>query len=155
MLNSFFREVYSFSHARCMTLRMLMSVCGLEFFRTLEPRPDPGPAFGQVQIIVIVIGLGQVPCFHLGSLVCVLCLKDSYARMPFIDLNSAFNTIIPQRLVRKLSLLGTNTSLYNWILDFLTDWPQSISKGSNTCGVIKLSTGTSKAACSAHCCSIC
>ncbi|KAK3562698.1 hypothetical protein QTP86_005317 [Hemibagrus guttatus] len=46
--------------------------------------------------------------------------KDSYVRMLFIDFSSAFNTIIPQHLTEKLSLLGINTSLCNWILDFLT-----------------------------------
>ncbi|KAK3510311.1 hypothetical protein QTP70_000464 [Hemibagrus guttatus] len=39
--------------------------------------------------------------------------KDSYVRMLFIDFSSAFNTIIPQHLIEKLSLLGTNTSLCN------------------------------------------
>ncbi|KAL0199314.1 hypothetical protein M9458_007854 [Cirrhinus mrigala] len=46
--------------------------------------------------------------------------KDSYVRMLFIDFSSAFNTIIPQQLINKLNLLGLNTSLCNWILDFLT-----------------------------------
>ena len=49
--------------------------------------------------------------------------KDTYARMLFIDCSSAFNTIIPKHLIRKLSLLGPNTSLCNWILDFLTRRP--------------------------------
>ncbi|KAK3526466.1 hypothetical protein QTP70_028680 [Hemibagrus guttatus] len=48
--------------------------------------------------------------------------KDTYVRMLFIDFSSAFNTIIPQHLIEKLSLLGLNTSLCNWILDFLTDF---------------------------------
>ncbi|KAK3564752.1 hypothetical protein QTP86_024965, partial [Hemibagrus guttatus] len=41
--------------------------------------------------------------------------KDSYVRMLFIDFSSAFNTIIPQHLIDKLSPLGLNTSLCNWI----------------------------------------
>ncbi|KAK3540458.1 hypothetical protein QTP70_031011 [Hemibagrus guttatus] len=49
--------------------------------------------------------------------------KDTYVRMLFIDFSSAFNTIIPQHLTEKLSLLGINTSLCNWILDFLTGRP--------------------------------
>ncbi|KAK3560314.1 hypothetical protein QTP86_006304 [Hemibagrus guttatus] len=55
---------------------------------------------------------------HLGN-------RDTYVRMLFIDFSSAFNTIIPQHLIEKLSLLGINTSLCNWILDFLTGRPQS------------------------------
>ncbi|KAK3532133.1 hypothetical protein QTP86_008575 [Hemibagrus guttatus] len=42
-----------------------------------------------------------------------------------IDFSSAFHTIIPQHLIEKLGLLGLNTSLCNWILDFLTGRPQS------------------------------
>ncbi|KAK3529810.1 hypothetical protein QTP86_004623 [Hemibagrus guttatus] len=46
--------------------------------------------------------------------------KHTYVQMLFIDFSSVFNTIIPQHLIEKLGLLGTNTSLCNWILDFLT-----------------------------------
>ncbi|KAF3694328.1 hypothetical protein EXN66_Car010004 [Channa argus] len=46
-----------------------------------------------------------------------------------IDFISAFNTIIPQQLIEKLSLLGLNTSLCNWILDFLMERPQAIQIG--------------------------
>ncbi len=52
--------------------------------------------------------------------------------MLFIDFSSAFNTIIPQQLIHKLNLLGLNTSLCNWILDFLTASPQSVRVGRNT-----------------------
>ncbi|KAK3556498.1 hypothetical protein QTP70_008313 [Hemibagrus guttatus] len=59
--------------------------------------------------------------------------KDTYVRMLFIDISSAFNTIIPQHLTEKLSLLGITTSLCNWILDFLT--------GHSTSGTTTLNTG--------------
>ncbi|KAK3552750.1 hypothetical protein QTP86_022157, partial [Hemibagrus guttatus] len=49
--------------------------------------------------------------------------KDTYVRMLFINFSSAFNTIIPQHLIEKLSLLDLNTSLCNWILDFLIGRP--------------------------------
>ncbi|KAL0202435.1 hypothetical protein M9458_000453, partial [Cirrhinus mrigala] len=39
--------------------------------------------------------------------------------------SSTFNTIIPQQLIHKLNLLGLNTSLCNWILDFLTGRPHT------------------------------
>ncbi|KAL0204667.1 hypothetical protein M9458_002685, partial [Cirrhinus mrigala] len=52
--------------------------------------------------------------------------KDSYVKMLFIDFSSAFNTIIPQQLINKLNLLGLNTSLCNWILDFLTGRPHPL-----------------------------
>jgi hypothetical protein len=41
----------------------------------------------------------------------------------FIDYSSAFNTIVPAKLITELNTLGLNTSLSNWILDFLTGHP--------------------------------
>ncbi|XP_072901573.1 uncharacterized protein [Hemitrygon akajei] len=67
--------------------------------------------------------------------------KDTYVRMLFIDFSSAFNTIIPQKLIGKLSLLGLNTSLCNWILDFLSGRPQSVWIGSSISNTITLNTG--------------
>ncbi|KAK3550602.1 hypothetical protein QTP70_000679 [Hemibagrus guttatus] len=67
--------------------------------------------------------------------------KDTYVRMLFIDFSSAFNTIIPQHLIEKLSLLGLNTSLCNWILDFLTGRPQSVRIGNSLSSTTTLSTG--------------
>ncbi|KAK3521487.1 hypothetical protein QTP70_006825 [Hemibagrus guttatus] len=54
---------------------------------------------------------------------------------------SAFNTIIPQHLTEKLSLLGINTSLCNWILDFLTGRPQSVRIGNSTSSTTTLNAG--------------
>ncbi|KAF7711715.1 gastrula zinc finger protein XlCGF28.1-like [Silurus meridionalis] len=71
---------------------------------------------------------------HLGN-------KDSYVRMLFIDFSLAFNTIIPQHLIEKLTLLGLNTSLCNWILDFLTGRPQSAWIGNSISSTTTLSTG--------------
>uniref|UniRef100_A0A8C2GHX3 Reverse transcriptase domain-containing protein n=1 Tax=Cyprinus carpio TaxID=7962 RepID=A0A8C2GHX3_CYPCA len=67
--------------------------------------------------------------------------KDSYVRMLFIDFSSAFNTIIPQQLIHKLVQLGLNTSLCNWLLDFLTGRAQAVRVGSNTSSTITLNTG--------------
>ncbi|KAK3531454.1 hypothetical protein QTP70_020535 [Hemibagrus guttatus] len=67
--------------------------------------------------------------------------KDTYVQMLFIDFSSAFNTIIPQHLTEKLSLLGINTSLCNWILDFLTGKPQSVRIGNSTSSTTTLNTG--------------
>ncbi|KAK3550791.1 hypothetical protein QTP70_005469 [Hemibagrus guttatus] len=67
--------------------------------------------------------------------------KDTYVRMLFIDFSSAFNTIIPQHLTEKLSLLGINTSLCNWILDFLTGRPQSVRIGNSISSATTLNTG--------------
>ncbi|KAI4876406.1 hypothetical protein NFI96_004028 [Prochilodus magdalenae] len=55
----------------------------------------------------------HLPLTHLDN-------RDTYVRMLFIDFSSAFNTIIPQHLIGKLNLLGLNTSISNWILDWET-----------------------------------
>ena len=50
--------------------------------------------------------------------------RNTYVRMLFIDYSSAFNTIAPTKLITKLRTLGQNTSLCNWILDFLSGRPR-------------------------------
>lgn len=40
--------------------------------------------------------------------------------MLFIDYSSAFNTIVPFKLIIKFQSLGLNLTLCNWDLDFLT-----------------------------------
>lgn len=68
--------------------------------------------------------------------------KNTHVRLLFLDFSSAFNSIIPQHLVDKLKPLGFSTPLRNWLLDFLTDRPQSVRVGQNTSSVITLSTGS-------------
>jgi hypothetical protein len=61
--------------------------------------------------------------------------------MLFIEYSSAFNTIVPSKLITKLRILGLNTSLCNWIRDFLTGRPQVVRVGSNTSATLILNTG--------------
>jgi len=67
--------------------------------------------------------------------------RNTYVRMLFIDYSSAFNTIVPSKLITKLRTLGLNTSLCNWILDFLTGRPQVVRVGNNTSATLILNTG--------------
>ncbi|KAK3560784.1 hypothetical protein QTP86_019477, partial [Hemibagrus guttatus] len=70
------------------------------------------------------------------------CIDDVTVSKPVDDCRrSAFNTIIPQHLIKKLRLLGLNTSLCNWILDFLTGRPQSVRIGNSLSSTTTLSTG--------------
>ena len=46
--------------------------------------------------------------------------RKTYVRMLFIDHSSAFNTIVPTKVITKLRTLGLNPSICNWILDCLT-----------------------------------
>ena len=52
-----------------------------------------------------------------------LDLRNTYLRMLFIDHSSAFNTIVPSKLIIKLEALILNPALCNWVLDFLTSFP--------------------------------
>ncbi|XP_026106263.1 uncharacterized protein LOC113078162 [Carassius auratus] len=49
--------------------------------------------------------------------------NGNYVRLLFIDYSSAFNTVVPIKLASKLMDLGLNSSLCDWILDFLTGRP--------------------------------
>jgi gmma-aminobutyric acid receptor subunit gamma/cGMP-dependent protein kinase 2 len=71
---------------------------------------------------------------HLGK-------RNTYVRMLFIDYSSAFNTIVPSKLITKLRILGLNTSLCNRILDFLTGHSQVVKVGNNTSATLILNTG--------------
>ncbi len=64
--------------------------------------------------------------------------NSNYVRLLFIDYSSAFNTIVPTKLAVKLSDLGLNTSLCDWIQDFLTARPQVVKVGQFTSNFITL-----------------
>ncbi|XP_052334817.1 uncharacterized protein LOC127911690 isoform X1 [Oncorhynchus keta] len=55
--------------------------------------------------------------------------RNTYVRMLFIIYSSAFNTIVPSKLVIKLETLGPDPALCNWVLDFLTGRPQVVRVG--------------------------
>ena len=67
--------------------------------------------------------------------------RNTYARMLFIDYSSAFNTIVPTKLITKLWTLGLNTSLCNWILDSLMGCTQVVWVGNNISTTLILNTG--------------
>ena len=53
----------------------------------------------------------------LNSALSHLDKRNTYVRMLFIDYSSAFNTIVPTKLITKIRTLGLNHSLFNWSLD--------------------------------------
>ena len=59
--------------------------------------------------------------FHLDK-------RNTFVRMLLIDYSSVFNTIVPTKLITKLTL-GLNTSLCNWIQDFLTVYNKCVLLG--------------------------
>ncbi|KAI3360426.1 hypothetical protein L3Q82_002332 [Scortum barcoo] len=68
--------------------------------------------------------------------------NTTYMRMLFVDFSSAFNTVIPDKLILKLHNLGLPSSLCHWIRDFLTNRPQVVRIGDNTSSTLVLNTGT-------------
>jgi hypothetical protein len=71
-----------------------------------------------------------------------LDMRNTYVRMLFIDYSSAFNTIVPSKLINKVMNLGLNTSLCNWILYLLTRPGSRIIRiGNNTSATLTLNTG--------------
>ncbi|KAM9776022.1 uncharacterized protein ACBT44_001186 [Syngnathus typhle] len=62
----------------------------------------------------------------------------------FVDYSSAFNTIVPQRLISKLDKLGLSPYLCNWLLDFLCQRPQVVRVDDKISASITLSTGPSQ-----------
>ena len=67
--------------------------------------------------------------------------RNTYVKMQFIDYSSAFNTIVPTKLITKRRTLGLNTSLCNWIVDLLTGRAQVVRVGNNTSATLMLNTG--------------
>jgi hypothetical protein len=70
--------------------------------------------------------------------------RNTYVRMLFIDYSLTFNTIVPPKLITKLRTLGPNTSLCNWILDFLTGYPKVVRVGNNTSATLILNMGAAQ-----------
>ncbi len=75
---------------------------------------------------------------------CVLQHLDrsrAYARILFVDFSLAFNTIILNLLLPKLTQLSMPTSIYQWINSFLTDRQQLVRLGKYRSSTRTISTG--------------
>ena len=62
--------------------------------------------------------------------------------MLFVDYSSAFNTILPHKLVVKLGDLGLPYNACMWIYSFLSDRRQRVRVGQHTSTALSLSTGS-------------
>ncbi len=65
----------------------------------------------------------------------------TYVRILFVDISSAFNTIIPSLLQPKLTQLSVPNSICQWINSFLTDWQQLVRLGTFSSSTRTISTG--------------
>ncbi len=63
------------------------------------------------------------------------------ARILFVDLSSAFNSIMPDLLSDKLTPLSVSTSIGQWIISFLTDRQQLVRPGKLSSRTQTISTG--------------
>ncbi len=77
----------------------------------------------------------------------------TYERILFVDFSLAFNTIIPNRLLPKLTQLSMPTSICQWITSFLTDRQQEMRLGKYSSSTRTIST--LMAVFSPHCSSPC
>ena len=68
--------------------------------------------------------------------------QGNYGRLLFVDFSSAFNTILPHRLVPKLLDLGLPPCLCSWILEFLSNHSQWVRMGSHVSADLIMNTGT-------------
>lgn len=67
--------------------------------------------------------------------------SKTYSRILFIDFSSAFNTIQPHILLRKLYNMGVNSYLIKWIYSYLTERPQFVRFNGIRSDVIVTNTG--------------
>ncbi len=65
----------------------------------------------------------------------------AYVRILFVDVSSAFNTIIPNFLLPKLTQFSVPTSICQWIKSFLTDRQQLVRLGKYTSSTRTISSG--------------
>ncbi len=72
----------------------------------------------------------------------------TYVRILFVDFSSAFNNIIPKRLMPKLTQLSVPTSVCKCITSFLTDRQQLVWLGKYTFSTRTISTGAAQGLCS-------
>ncbi len=67
--------------------------------------------------------------------------RGTYVRILFVDYSSAFNTIILNLLLLKLTQLSVPTSICQWINSFLTDRQQLVRLGKLSSSTCTISTG--------------
>ncbi len=78
----------------------------------------------------------------------------TYVRILFADFSSAFNTIIPDTLQNKPTLLYVPTSICQWITSFLTNRQQLLRLGNSHPASIRSALELLRAVFSPHCSSL-
>ena len=65
----------------------------------------------------------------------------NYARVLFIDFSSAFNTIPPHVMVKKLKDLNVRNDIIAWVLEFLTHRRQYVKLNDSLSELVQINTG--------------
>ncbi len=68
-------------------------------------------------------------------------VSTSYARLLFVDFSSAFNTLQPHLLIKRLNDLRVNPVITKWYFSFLTNRRQQASGNGTLSEFMTLSTG--------------
>lgn len=68
--------------------------------------------------------------------------SGSYVRLLFADFSTAFNTILPYRLMSKIEALGLSNSICLWIFDFLTDHSWRVRVGPHKSTALRVNTSS-------------
>ena len=91
------------------------------------------------------IGVDDALLYMLHSVYSHLEKGSSFVRIMFFDFSSAFNTIQPHLLARKLHNMHLHPSTVSWIHDYLTDRPQHVRlQNNNTVAKSKQSHTTNR-----------
>jgi hypothetical protein len=72
------------------------------------------------------VGVDDALLFLVNTIYSHLEKSGSYVRIMFFDFSSAFNTIQPHLLAKKLNMMSLHPSTIKWILDYLTNRPQFV-----------------------------
>jgi hypothetical protein len=67
--------------------------------------------------------------------------NKTYTRLLFVDFSSAFNTMQPHILLKKLLDMNVNSNLIRWIYSYLTSRPQYVKLRNTLSGVLFTNTG--------------
>ncbi|KAK3542913.1 hypothetical protein QTP70_006536 [Hemibagrus guttatus] len=90
---------------------------------------------------LVLAYLKDITGLHMHYILQHLDRPGNYARILFVDLSSAFNTIIPDLPQTKLMEISVPTPICQWITNFLTARQQQVRLGKLTSGSLTISTG--------------
>ena len=86
-------------------------------------------------------GVDDATLILLQNIVAHLDTPKVYCRLLFIDFSSAFNTIQPYLLLKKLAGMNVNTNIITWIDAFMQERSQFVTVNGTKSTTLHISTG--------------